>query len=225
MPLQKAYTVDEEKEQSVYFGITPGTPVLVELKGLGGRFKTYFVGLVPNKSFITRMPMAIDVREHIYPDKNVMVRFLSEGVIYSFKASIDGSIMRPVPLLFVSYPDKIEVVNLRKSQRVDCFLPVIAHLDELRYEGMITNISTSGCLMSFAKEDAKMVDLVKEGSTFQSEFFFFDKSDTLHVDSKVKSIKHGEIPSLGIEFISLKQELKQHLEKYVETIRQYLGYS
>ena len=76
MALQKAYIVDEEQEQSVDFNLVPGTAVLVELKGLGGRFKTSFVGLVPNKSFITRMPMALEVREHIYPDKNVMVRFL-----------------------------------------------------------------------------------------------------------------------------------------------------
>ncbi len=223
MALQKAYIVDEEQEQSVDFNLVPGTAVLVELKGLGGRFKTSFVGLVPNKSFITRMPMALEVREHIYPDKNVMVRFLSEGVIYSFRAFIDGSIMRPVPLLFITSPEKLEVVNLRKSHRVDCFLPVTVHLEELQYEGMITNISTSGCQMSFAKEDAKLVDLVKEGSKFQSEFFFFDKNETLRVESRVKSIKMGEIPSLGVEFVSLQDELKQNLEHYVETIRQYLG--
>ena len=199
-----------------------GDSVLVELLGVGGRFKTVFVGMVPGKALIVRYPsQQLELREHMYPEKALLVRYLSSGNIYGFKSSISGVVHRPVQLLFMEYPMAVDVINLRKSNRVDCLFPVKLELPDKCLDGMITNISRDGCRIGFNKIERDKACELSSGSELDLSFNFLGSERSFSLKSVIKNVYSEKVHSIGVQFEHINNEIKQEIEKYVDDLKQY----
>jgi hypothetical protein len=85
-------------------------------------------------------------------------RGLHEGEIWGFRSTVLFQAFQPFRILFLTYPEEIEQLSLRKSARIQTNLKVVLTVRKHEYEkvkddpntprGVIRNISMDGCSIS-----------------------------------------------------------------------------
>ncbi len=114
------------------------------------RYRGVLIGVVSDDLVLVQVEgqAPIDVNE------KVIVRMVEAGKAYGFETVISHMISEPVPMVFLALPAGVEVVNLRKAERMDVFVPVdVRHeaekggsaADTRILQGYLTNISSGGC--------------------------------------------------------------------------------
>ena len=91
-------------------------------------------------------------------DLAVVGRGMYDGKVIGFKSTVLFQAVQPFRILFLSYPDQIEEISLRKSERINATVDVLLSarkhsLKELKADkdaprGKIKNISIGGCSIS-----------------------------------------------------------------------------
>lgn len=219
------------KKEGAALGIQLSTPMLIEPQGMGDRFKTEFIGMGRGQFIVARLPRMAGVTEHLYVEKKVTVRYVFQGNVYGFESEVLWTQVTPFRLLFLRYPDTVEILNLRKCQRVDCYLPVKIGVGEgvgedggqySEYEGMILNLSCGGCQL--------VVDSAPEGglnikvdSELTLEFKMVGADKTTRVKGKAKNVNLNKNRSyLGVMFDGVPDEVRDAIENYVSNVTEYL---
>ncbi len=88
----------------------------------------------------------------------VIGRGLHEGEVWGFRSTVLFQALQPFRILFISYPDEIEQLSLRKSPRIHTKIEVILTVRKHEFEkmkddpsaprGVVKNISVDGCSIS-----------------------------------------------------------------------------
>lgn len=217
------------QEQPVALLISIGTPMLVEPAGMGDRFKTDFVGMVRGQYIIVRVPRIPGLNEFLYVEKAVTVRYLHEGQVYGFSSEVTWNLTAPFRLLFLKYPRNIETLNLRKAQRVDCFLPVdVGHSGEGEQysstSGMMLNLSAGGCqLVIDGSRDDTTLPTYSVDELVDVSFTMVGTDKSLRLKGKIKNISlHRNRMYLGLMFNDLSDEHRDAINTYVDSVTDYL---
>nr|WP_280712743.1 flagellar brake protein [Desulfobaculum xiamenense] len=202
--------------------------MLVEPAGMGDRFKTDFVGMVRGQYLIVRVPRIPGLNDYLYVEKVVTVRYLHEGQVFGFGSEVLWNLTAPFRLLFLRYPKTIETLNLRKAQRVDCFLPVQVGSGEgegqyVQSGGMMLNLSAGGCqLVLDSAEDAEMPSFAVD-SRLDVSFTMVGSDRSIKLTGKVKNVSlHRSRMYLGVMFHELDDEHRMAINTYVESVNDYL---
>ena len=205
--------------------VVVGSTALVEPQGVGERFKTTFVGWDTGRFIILRLPSRLELREHLYTGKLVIVRYLScSGDVCGFQSAIHGINYKPQHLLFLDYPAKLETFHLRKESRVDCFLPATLTLqDGSTQQASIVNISKGGCRIGlgsalgehgFTVGQEIVCEFVMLGQDYAAKRFV----------ALVRSISDENAKTfIGVEFKEVDAALRDDIEKYVQSVSDYLA--
>ena len=129
-----------------------GTRMAVTLdsaqQGAEGRIAADLVGMVHFEYIILRLPWVPGLRSRLVGGASVTVRFVSNGELCGFQASVVTHIPKPSLLLFLEYPEVIEKLALRQHKRVQCALPVQLHSRRGDAHGVIADLSRGGCRMA-----------------------------------------------------------------------------
>lgn len=136
--------------EEILTGLGSSTSVVFQLPdNPEQRYRGVFLGIVPGDYLLLHVE---DPPPPIERQK-VVVRLIQEGRAIGFQSVIEHRVEVPVTLMFLSKPDNIEVVSLRKTERMDVFVPVdVRHTSEEKgnqdtriFQGYMTNISSGGC--------------------------------------------------------------------------------
>lgn len=112
-----------------------------------GRIAADLVSMVHFEYLILRLPWVPGLRSRLVGGATATVRFVSNGELCGFQATILTHIAKPSLLLFLEYPDIIEKLALRQHKRVQCALPVQLHSRRGDAQGVIADLSRGGCRM------------------------------------------------------------------------------
>jgi hypothetical protein len=89
----------------------------------------------------------------------IIVRMVHESSVKGYQSSVQGVIDAPVRLYVISYPERVESVNLRKAERLSVFFPADVRAevqpgakDIVMLQGMFLNISAGGCCVSTKRQ-------------------------------------------------------------------------
>lgn len=115
--------VQEEVLRGKILNIGLGTRLQVQLSGMEGQFRSNLVGMEPERYLIVQVPMMTGILNKLQEGNRATVRYLYSGYIYGFSSTVMHFSTKPAPLLFLAYPKTVEIIELRKSKRVDCFFP------------------------------------------------------------------------------------------------------
>lgn len=117
------------------------------------------IGWDANSCLMLEQPTRAGKAVHLTKGLTVIGRGLHEGQVWGFRTNVLFQAIEPFRILFLSYPDQIEELSLRKSPRIQIKIDVIATLRKHEYEelkkdpqaptGTIRNISLDGCSLSF----------------------------------------------------------------------------
>lgn len=135
----------EELARGLRVQLQFGGQLQLQLEEGGSRVKGTFLGLEGEKYLILRVPGHVQVFDQLRQGKPVIVRYVSEGCVYGFRTQVMAQITYPFPMVFLTYPRAIENVNLRKENRVECYVASELVVDDRPYHGFILDLTTQGC--------------------------------------------------------------------------------
>lgn len=116
-------------------------------QGPEGRIAADLVGMVHFEYIILRLPWVPGLRTRLVGGASVTVRFISNGELCGFQATVITHIAKPSLLLFLEYPEVVEKLALRQHKRVQCALPAQLHSRRGDAPGVIGDLSQGGCRM------------------------------------------------------------------------------
>lgn len=166
-----------------------GTVMQVEfvIPGLNKEYKGFssFVGAYDNEYIILSLPKlkkTVEMSDVLQPKRLLRIRYLYEGDIYVFSSMVENVTVGAHSLLFVKFPDSIQIKKLRKYPRSQCSLAArLEFLDEM-LDGKVKDISTGGLRfeVTFKGKKADFFAGIKEELTA-----------TLNMDDRYKTMEIG----------------------------------
>lgn len=135
------------------------------------RVRTEFIGMDGIRCLILKFPDEGrwgNLRDAIYADNNLVIRYILEeeaGEVIAFKVKVNLVLSKPGNYIFTSFPLSIQCHSLRSEQRAHAHVPVgINRLtnETLVSDGMIVDLSLSGCRIAFEREQIREKIELKE---------------------------------------------------------------
>ncbi|MCG8471250.1 MAG: flagellar brake protein [Desulfobacterales bacterium] len=177
------------------------------------------VGLEPQEYLIVRLDLPAELNRFAQKGDQITARYMSLGNEYGFSATIIEHIASPDRLVFITYPDEVENIDIRKSSRVSCFIPATAIFDGRKLKGTLTDISQSGCRFVIrlpATLQARQLRLVDE---MQLKFPLMGIEGIQEFTCKVRNTSiDKERIAMGVEFTSPEAELTKSIKNYIKKV-------
>jgi len=205
----------------IRLNIELGSPMRFMIEGNEEPVKGVLVGLEPHEYIIVRLELPVELTDLAQPGKPLTVRYIRLGNEYGFSSSIIHRINIPDRLVFITYPDVIQNIDVRKSSRVSCLIPATALLDQRQIKGTITDISQGGCRFIIrlpATLQARQIRLIDE-MQLQFPLMGIDGIQTLACQVRNTSIDRERI-AMGTEFIEADTTLTESIKSYIQMITQ-----
>jgi c-di-GMP-binding flagellar brake protein YcgR len=115
------------------------------------KWNTMLIGARPGRFLIFDMPKVNNMPVRLDDGSRWAVNFISNGQIFTFYSEVVGSSYRPFPIVFFSYPDSVEISNLRNDKRYPVNIPVTIETSQGAQQqpltkGLVLDLSWGGCL-------------------------------------------------------------------------------
>lgn len=205
----------ERKEK---LAIALGSELNIQVEGMEEKFKSILIGIEAPAYLMVRMQIPTKFRSQIDEGTTFMVRYVYMGDLYGFKTKSLGSVKKPYKVTFLSYPDKVENLNIRKAQRVSCFIPAILDLGNKQFRGLVLEISKSGIRFSI-NTNQEIINSVRIHDPLNISFPLLGFEGIHSFKGIIKSISSDTAGiSLGIEFAEIKSSLESVIEDYVKDV-------
>lgn len=205
----------------IRLNIELGSAMRFSLEGTDVPVRGVLVGQDPMEYLIVRMDLPVELTHRIQKGTNLAVRYISLGNEYGFSSVILHHIHTPDRLVFISYPDVIQNIDVRKSSRVSCFIPATALLDNRRIKGTLIDISRGGCRFVIrlpATLQARQIRLIDE-VTLQFPLMGIDGLQAVACQVRNTSVDRERI-AMGIEFTDPDAGLTDRIDDYIHMIAQ-----
>lgn len=204
---------------------TPGLKVSIELAGLNDKAPTIVIGGIPGKYILMRDPVVHPNdknlwSEYLYSGNTATIRYIFEGVASGFKTEIIKLINSPDKILFLKYPKRIETYNLRRHQRISCYLDATFTISDQQVSAMIEDLSTSGCALTYLVEDDSPIPEIGDDVEVQCPYFTENGGTVL--PCKVQRItKDSRRATLGLTFDKPSPDILIKIQDYVANVLQH----
>ncbi|MEE8587466.1 MAG: transposase [Acidobacteriota bacterium] len=157
---------DEPTPQTA-LGIDLGTELSLQSDRLVHRLKGVFIGMDRDECIIVRVSpeQFRGILPHYLWRSPVICRYVHEGRVFGFQSNFLDAISFPISALFLSYPERVECVDLRQHPRTECFVPSLLSKRESqeRFETFILDISEGGCRCSIHSQATQAFDAFEPG--------------------------------------------------------------
>jgi len=207
------------------------TGTKVQLNSSDGKLHVFttFVGIDREQAVIFHLPSRNEVikssdssrvgtvwYENILINKpDLIVRFIDDGVVYAFKASIIDIVTSKVQLLILEYPTEICARSLRKEPRYDCTLRAKL-LSDIQQEGLLKDLSYSGCQIRIPnlEPNETLKELKSREEKIALEVLFPSSDSFEKLAGKVISVLPCENElRIGIAFEGKADAVKEYLDQ------------
>ncbi len=89
--------------------------------------------------------------KYVENDTDVIFRFVDSGNAYGAQSYVLNSYTSPLPMMMIAYPETIESISVRTSDRIDTCLPaVFTSRNKKSITGAVTNLSLGGVRFHYA---------------------------------------------------------------------------
>jgi len=203
-------------------GVEWGMQLQLRFSGFAESYKTTLVGMERGRYLICSAPYVPGIWAVLNGPDQTTIRYLCEGVVYGFKCTLLTVLEKPFRLLVLSYPEKIETVNLRQHQRVPCLIPATARMGEAAYNGALLDLSESGCcFVCDASEDKEKT--ISSGNELDISYHMPGSPGDHVVKIKVTSVRRqGSRVTVGGSFEGIEQNVSNAIQAYLETAQKLL---
>ena len=205
-------------EKNEKLSIALGIELNMQVEGMEEKFRATLIGIETPTYLMVRMQIPTMFRSQIDKGTTFLVRYVYMGNLYGFRTKSLGSVEKPYKITFISYPENVESLNIRRSKRVSCFIPSTLELGKSQLRGLVVEISKTGIRFAVNTE-TDLIKMVKLSDPVKISFPLLG-FDGIHT---IKGIIKGIISdtagiSLGIQFEDVKPLLEGMIENYVKDV-------
>ncbi len=201
-----------------------GTKLEIQFKGGGTQLTitSKLTGVEDDKYLMFKWPTVdpkVDASNLIRKGNTVFVKYLHEGVEFSFQSHILEVISNPAKLIFIKHPENTEVNVLREHRRIDCYLPASVRIADNIIKGAITNISSMGILfVAEIPSDDNTINQLETGNEIGLTFQLPGVQGELTMTAKLRNItKDKDEVRIGIEYGKMDVEIQTKLFNFLST--------
>ena len=224
--MEKILFKDRKKEGIFNVGLTIYVQPKDGYKDL--KYKSTIIGWKSPDILLIGMPILNGVYVNLQTNCICIIRYIYRGVAYGFESKVIKNInIFPLPILYISYPEVIEEISLRKHKRIDTQIPAqITKIlsgnnynitNDCNINGDILDISIGGCLMTVTSNQNFDID----NQVFIT-FKFPHNKETLIQHCYIRRIqKVSDNCLLGMQFIDIPEETKKKITLFQEALNNY----
>lgn len=199
-----------------------GATALLETYGVKERVKCKLAGWGKDEFVMLKAPLSPGIRSRVTEGSQLAIRYLHQGELVGFRAEYIAFLVRPFPLLFVSYPYSFETHTLRGNHRLNCNLLATLAVAGTSFRGVILDISPGGCRFFFDPDDGPLPRLSLE-TTVTGYFSMLGSSQTHPFKAKVASLdRYKDRGEVGLRFDSAETTLPVGLDDYLAEVADIL---
>lgn len=196
-----------------------GTPLQLEIGEIRDRLKSALVGMELDQYLILRTPGALSsmtARPDLLPGIPVIVRYLYEGTVFGFESGLIKAIATPRRLLFVEYPRKTEIHDLRAHKRVDCLLPASSAGRGGETAGTVLDLSGRGCRYVAKATQDRPLPPFQIGDKLDLRLQFPGIAEDQGVSGVIRNMnKDISQTSLGIQFKDMRSPVRKLIADFI----------
>jgi len=205
-------------------GLTVGSNLTIETVSPVRKYQVQLLGYAENRSIFVSSPTR-DGRE-VLLDKNcaVAVRLLVGKKVCAFEAQVIYRSIHPYTYYHLSYPDEVEALQVRNSERVNTLINADVDSDfdivgEWPKPGYINNLSKTGARMTSPyslgeKGHELLVSFELSVSGMEKRICLSSIIRNIELNSDAEVGDEGRYV-VGIEFIDLSDEQRLTLSTYI----------
>lgn len=198
--------------------IALGSELSMQIEGMEEKFKSILTGIEAPTYLMVRMQIPSKFRNQIDRGTNFIVRYVYLGNVYGFNTKSLGSVDKPYKITFLSYPEKVESLDIRKAQRVSCFIPATLEINKRQLRGLVMEISKSGTRFKITT-GIDMINQVKINDPVKISFPLLGFEGIHNFKGIIKSINSDSIGiSFGIQFEDMNTSHENMIDIYVRDI-------
>ncbi|MGV8074885.1 MAG: HD domain-containing phosphohydrolase [Syntrophobacteraceae bacterium] len=196
-----------------------GDYLQIQMGGSEERLRVKLLGMDPGSYLITQLPTGAG--DLVFAGNQATVRYFSSisGTIYGFKSVILGSIVHPIRIMVLSYPNVAEKHELRKYKRISCFIIAEVRFDGMKVNGVVYDISLGGCKFVTHREAQAQTQDLKQGDKIYLDSPSFADSGFKSLNGLVRnSGLDGARVYIGIEFLDLEPKVLDKLDLFISKL-------
>ncbi|WP_419656442.1 putative pilus assembly protein PilZ, type IV [Desulfosarcina variabilis str. Montpellier] len=177
-----------------------------------------FVGSEPPKYTIFRLPSDFNSAS-LKKGQPLGVKCAASGNVYTYNASV-MDYLEKYKLVFISYPQTVEQVPLRKEDRIGCCIPATANVQKRALKGLVTDISYHGCQFNVKIPPTFKLQRVSVLTDIDLSLSLSGYTDPQALKGKVRNTNFDEFRiALGIEFEKLEDQFVKRLSDFIERLK------
>jgi hypothetical protein len=215
MPLQE---VTEEILKGRMLSIGLGTRLQVQMGELseGMKIAGMLVGIIPEECLMIQVPAIPGILDKLSEGSPVIARYIYAGNVYGFASTVRTYTHKPTLIVFLAYPTSVEIINLRKTKRMECLLPAELTILGKDFKGVILDISTGGCRL-YIEYDPIESPVIDVGKSIELRFHLTGISEEQTISGKIQNLKKkAELAEIGLEFDHGETKVKDNIATYID---------
>jgi len=211
-----------DKTSPAEFEVAVGVKMSLDIRGIDEKLTSVLVGYCRGKYVVSQLPSLAESNkevlfQHLYAGNPITVRYLDAGAVFGFRCEIIKYLFSPFPLLFLTFPLRVESFNLRRHKRISCLLPVSVCVGETSYSGLMTDLSLSGCGVGLSIMRKYQPAIGVDDEVRLSCPLFGENGDsTLNCQIKRAAADAGKL-ELGLKFTVLPENSRQSILSYIQS--------
>jgi hypothetical protein len=183
-----------------------------------------FLGAAHFEFLIIRLPSIPGLVKKLLPQMRIQVQYHSGGAANKFTAEIITYSVRPTLLLFISYPDRMSVLETRKHQRIICALPVSLATPYGDAVAALRDLSIGGCRLSLEMTGQSTVRRLSIGDRIVLQTPLSAHEAPSRSIGIVRSLETaGSCLHIGLAFDESNKEFISALTAYLALVQTTLG--
>ena len=211
--------MEMEELHKPQLNIELGCQLFIQSKLIDERIATSLIGIVPQSGLIIKTPPMVNADEVLSIGKEIVLRYVYLGEVFGFKSKIINSTSVPFQLTFITYPENIERLCLRKNKRIMCNFPATLHLEETQIKGMVVDISILGALFISKKNGVGNHDSLQMDSDIKLHIPLFGDQQISNFHGRIKNFSHDmNGVRVGIQFIHIDPDVSSKIEDYIQQV-------
>jgi len=192
----------KQKDEGRRLNLEIGASLVAIFEGETEPVRALLIGMEPGAYLVMRLPEVTRWPKKRGKEKQITVRYVSWGKVYSFQSTLVGHFREnELFLIIISYPKTIEALDTRKDQRFNSCIPATLRLDDKNFTGFLMDISTSGGRITFGPSTEGKRPVVGVGQKAAFSFQLPQMEEKQLFTCKIQNIRHdGQSLSLGLQF-------------------------
>jgi c-di-GMP-binding flagellar brake protein YcgR len=197
-----------------------GTRMHLQLGTKGQELKTAgaLVGMIPDEYLMIRVPAIPGILSRLAEGDPIVVRYVYAGNVYGFTSTILTCTYKPVLMVFVAYPAAVEIVNLRKTRRIECRFPATVTTEGGDYKAVMVDISLRGCRVCLEHGTTRYSSFDVDQAIGLS-FCLAGMAEEQVINGRVQNLKKdAEFSEMGIQFDQEHEAVLNNVKQYIDSL-------